>query len=94
MMEKRLIATIAGVVQGVGYRYFVQDEADRLGLTGYVRNLPDGSVEVVAEGDEKVLEGFVVLLRRGPSAARVSDARAVFVPATGEFRGFSIKRWA
>ena len=89
----RIIATATGRVQGVGYRYYVVDEANRLGLTGYVRNKADGSVEVVAEGDRKTLDGFLALLRIGPSGAAVTDVAVTFVPATGEFYDFSIKRW-
>lgn len=88
-----MIAKIAGRVQGVGYRYFAEDEANRLGLTGYVRNMPDGSVEVVAEGPRNVLEGFLAILRRGPSGANVTNVRHSFVPATGEFRDFHIRPW-
>ncbi|MDO8683136.1 MAG: acylphosphatase [Armatimonadota bacterium] len=91
--EERLVATIFGRVQGVGYRYFAEREANRLGLTGYVRNRPDNSVEVVAEGDRHILDGFLVLLRRGPSGANVADIKSSFVPATGEFYDFSVRRW-
>jgi acylphosphatase len=89
----RLIATVSGRVQGVGYRYFAEQEAHRLGLTGFVRNMPDGSVEVVAEGDKNVLDGFLLLLRRGPSSAEVANIKSTFVPATGEFYDFTIRRW-
>jgi acylphosphatase len=91
--RSRIIATATGRVQGVGYRYYVEDEANRLGLTGYVRNKPDGSVEVVAEGECNILEGFLALLRVGPSGAVVTDVAFTFVPATGEFYDFTIKRW-
>jgi acylphosphatase len=77
----------------VGYRYYAEWEANRLGLTGCVRNMPDGSVEVVAEGDRRVIDGFVALLRRGPSSAEVSDIKTSFTPATGEFAGFTIRWW-
>jgi acylphosphatase len=70
-----LQATISGRVQGVGFRVFVLDHAERLGLRGYVRNLPDGRVFVVASGNRQALEELVRLLHRGPSAARVADVR-------------------
>jgi acylphosphatase len=89
----RLVATVRGRVQGVGFRYYVEGEAERLGLTGYVRNDSDGGVEVVAEGDRKVLEGFLALLRKGPSGSAVTDVNFTFIPATGEFYDFTIKRW-
>ena len=62
---------VSGRVQGVGFRYFTQDIARREGLTGVVRNLPDGRVEVVAEGDDESLTRLEAALRRGPSHARV-----------------------
>ncbi len=64
---------IRGRVQGVGFRWFVMSEAERLKLGGYVRNLPDGSVEVVSQGPEEALEALERHLRRGPSHARVDD---------------------
>jgi acylphosphatase len=89
----RLVATVFGTVQGVGYRYYAEGEANRLGVSGYVRNKPDGSVEVVAEGERKVLEGLLALLRRGPSPAEVRDVEFTFSSATGEFYGFNVRSW-
>jgi len=66
-------AIVKGRVQGVGYRWFARDAARRLGLKGFVRNLPDGSVEVQAVGDRDALEQFVGRLRRGPAMAYVVD---------------------
>ncbi len=62
---------VRGRVQGVGYRIFVAGRAEQLGLNGYVRNLPVGDVEVLAQGPRAQLEHFVGLLRRGPMLARV-----------------------
>lgn len=62
---------VRGRVQGVGFRWFVWSEADRLGLRGFARNLPDGSVEVMAEGAAEALEGLCQSLARGPKMARV-----------------------
>jgi acylphosphatase len=62
---------VSGRVQGVGFRWFVMREATRLDLAGYVRNLPDGSVEVVAEGPPAGLASLESALRHGPPAARV-----------------------
>ena len=69
MARSRFLVT--GMVQGVGYRWFVRRAAVRLGLAGYARNLPDGSVEVGVEGAEGSLEAFVLELERGPLLARV-----------------------
>jgi acylphosphatase len=62
---------IVGVVQGVGFRWFVREQARRLGLAGWVRNLPDGSVEVAASGDDKKLASLRDELHRGPRGAAV-----------------------
>ncbi len=71
---------VRGRVQGVGYRWFVWREAERLALRGSVRNLPDGSVEVVAQGVEEVLERLERALTRGPSGARVDRVEKTEVP--------------
>jgi len=63
---------VRGRVQGVGFRWFVREAAHRLGLTGWVRNLPDGSVEVVAEGDDVSIASFRASLLEGPSGAAVA----------------------
>lgn len=81
---------VQGRVQGVGYRYFVQREADVLGLTGFVRNLPDGNVEVVAEGGEPALAQLEARLREGPSFARVSSVGRSAITARGD-TGFQIR---
>ena len=69
--EARFRATVTGRVQGVGYRYFVLAEAERLRLGGSVRNLPNGAVAVEAEGPRPKLLGLLERLRQGPPAARV-----------------------
>jgi acylphosphatase len=81
---------VQGRVQGVGFRYFVQREADALGATGFVRNLPDGAVEVVAEGAEATLAQLEARLREGPSFARVSAVERVAIGARGD-QGFHIR---
>jgi acylphosphatase len=67
----QLHVRVSGIVQGVGFRWFVREKARRLGLNGWVRNLPDGSVEVVAAGDDGQLELLKEELRRGPPGAVV-----------------------
>ena len=67
----QLHVRVTGVVQGVGFRWFVRERARRLGLAGWVRNLPDGSVEVLAKGDEGQLDLLRGELRRGPRGAAV-----------------------
>ncbi|HSB18975.1 MAG TPA: acylphosphatase [Anaeromyxobacteraceae bacterium] len=81
---------VAGIVQGVGYRQSAAWEADRLGLAGWVRNLHDGKVEVLAEGPRDRVESLVAWCWRGPPAARVSDVRVDWSPAAGDLQGFGI----
>ena len=88
-LPRRLVAKAIGRVQGVGYRAFCADEALRLTVDGYARNLPDGrSVEVQAEADEPTLRRFVERLREGPFMAAVHDVEYRWEEATGEFTGF------
>lgn len=72
---KRAIFRVSGRVQGVGFRWFVVGEAERLGLRGWVRNAPDGSVEVEVEGAEEVVAELKQKLEKGPPAARVSQVQ-------------------
>lgn len=81
---------IGGIVQGVGFRFFAAREAHRLGVSGYVRNLPDGRVEVVAEGDRAAVETLMARLRRGPSAAVVRDVAVQWEAPEGT-AGFGIR---
>ena len=78
-------------MQGVGFRYFTQDTARREGLSGVVRNLPDGRVEAVAEGDRESLDRFEAALRRGPSQARVESVEIDSVPPTAMTAGFRVE---
>lgn len=82
---------IAGNVQGVGYRYFAQREAQRIGVTGYVMNLPDGRVKVVAEGTQEVLSRFLEELRRGPSLAWVEEIQAKWGMYGSRYHSFSLR---
>jgi acylphosphatase len=81
---------VMGRVQGVGYRYFVLREAERLGVAGFARNLPDGSVEVVAEGTEELLGELEARLRSGPSFASVAGVERAAIAERGD-RGFHIR---
>jgi acylphosphatase len=76
----------------VFYRESARTEALRLGLTGWVRNLSDGSVEAVAEGAPEVLEAFVTWCHRGPTQARVTDVERADSAARGEFSTFTVER--
>jgi acylphosphatase len=87
----RLEATVRGHVQGVGFRYYVVKRATERGLTGWVANEPGGSVRCVAEGPVEGIDDLEAILRRGPIGSIVDDVSAVRMPATGEFRGFSVR---
>ncbi len=89
---QELHAWVSGLVQGVGFRYFVIQKAISLGLRGYTRNDESGDVEVLAQGTRPALERLLTLLRRGPSAAQVSDVRVKWGQPTEHFSGFHI-RW-
>ena len=88
---RRLEAIVIGHVQGVGYRAFAVRSARYLNLVGYARNLPDGNVEVVAEGSENLLFELIGELRRGPYNASVEHVRFNIKDSTGEFHIFGIK---
>ena len=83
---------VYGIVQGVFFRTFVHGQANRLGLTGYVRNLPTGeAVEVHAEGEKKQLEKMIIYLKTGPPGARVEKVETSWAEYTGSCSGFSIR---
>ena len=81
---------VHGRVQGVGYRYFALETAERLGITGYTRNLHSGEVEVHAEGDQTALDHFKLALERGPRMARVTEVVETDVPS-GSYSSFLIR---
>ncbi|MEJ2749693.1 MAG: acylphosphatase [Anaerolineae bacterium] len=89
---KRLIAVISGRVQGVSFRYYTQQAANELHLSGWVANLPDGTVKVVAEGPEERLHKLIDKLRQGPPSSRVDAVTIDWQEAGQEFTRFSI-RW-
>ena len=90
-VNSRLHIMIEGRVQGVGFRYFVLENANALGLTGWVRNRYDQRVEVIAEGEHEKLEKFLVAIRTGPRGSMVTDVKPEWQAAQGEFNRFSIK---
>jgi acylphosphatase len=90
----RLVAVVHGLVQGVGFRWFVQREATSLSLTGWTANLADGSVEVVAEGSSADLERLEERLREGPSGAFVSGVDVRHEPARADLIDFVIRSGA
>lgn len=91
MTEKRIEMKITGFVQGVFLRQGVKAEAERLGLTGWVRNEPDGSVRVVAEGSDEDLQKFAEWCRKGTEFARVEKVEIEWREARESLRGFTIQ---
>jgi acylphosphatase len=89
--HERLHAIVKGVVQGVNFRYYTQERAHSLRLTGWVRNRADGAVEVLAEGPRASLDQLREFLRRGPPAASVTEVKEEWPAPTGEFKWFDIR---
>jgi acylphosphatase len=92
MSAVRAHLLIVGRVQGVWFRGATQEEAERLGVHGWVRNLSDGSVEAEAEGPRDAVDELVAWAQRGPSAARVARVTVEWIAPTGERSGFAITR--
>ncbi len=89
MVARRYL--ISGIVQGVGFRYFVKRKADLYGLAGWVRNLPDGRVEVFAQGEEEAIGELERDLERGPSLARVEKVEKFDVSPEKGLNWFEIR---
>jgi acylphosphatase len=95
-MEKqnriRVRLVVSGQVQGVAFRAYTLEESESLGLDGWVRNLPGGGVEVIAEGDEQKVEALIDWCKHGPPAARVDGLDVTMEEPLGGLRGFTIRR--
>lgn len=89
VVRRRVV--LHGQVQGVGFRWNARTEATRLGVSGWVRNLPDGSVEAEIEGDRTSVDDMVEWLRRGPPFAEVSDVDVAEINPTGSDGSFEIR---
>jgi acylphosphatase len=87
----RLHAYISGKVHGVGYRYNTRKVAIRLHLNGWVKNLPDGRVEIIAEGPRRNLEKFLEWLHQGPRMAKVNRVQSKLTKESAEYRTFRIQ---
>ena len=88
MVARRFL--ISGRVQGVGFRWFVKDAATRHGVAGWVRNLPDGRVEALVEGESNAVDRIEQLIRAGPRNARVDRVNTQPEEPTGTFTAFSV----
>ncbi len=87
----RLEAVVCGRVQGVNFRYYTRQQARQLGVTGYVRNLWDGSVGVVAEGERENVARLLNWLHKGPRMAIVEKVEAQWLPCSGQFQRFEVR---
>jgi len=92
-MNVRAHVYITGYVTGVLFRYHTQQLAQRLGVSGWVRNLRDGRVEAVFEGEREQVEEMVKFCREGPPGARVTDVEVKWEKYQGGFSGFEIRYW-
>ncbi len=90
-MIRKATIIVSGVVQGVYYRHSTKVKADELGLTGYVRNLIDGSVEVVAEGEEENVERLIEWCKQGPRGARVDHIDVEWDEPSSGFEDYSVR---
>ena len=90
--QVRVHLTIEGWVQGVFFRVSTGQEATRLGVKGWVRNCPDGSVEVVAEGNKKKIDELIEWCHQGPAGAQVRNVQIHWEEHQGTFKNFSIRR--
>lgn len=87
------LITVHGRVQGVGFRYFVRNAGNRLGLVGNVRNCEDSTVEIVVEGDQRKIAEFIKQVEKGPSLAWVQRVDVADIPVQETYETFSIEGW-
>ena len=88
---RRVTVVATGLVQGVSFRYYTRREARRLGLTGWVKNEINGSVIVVAEGQDDALRNLIQFLEKGPPSARVRSIEVDWSRASAEFGSFEVR---
>lgn len=90
-MQRRVRLIVRGSVQGVSFRAYTREMASALGLQGYVKNLANGDVEIVAEGDSRQLDHLIAWARRGPPQAKVEDISIEFSELTNTLQAFKIE---
>ena len=90
MVKARAHVSVSGQVQGVFFRQATKRQAENQGATGWVRNLPDGRVEAVFEGEENAVKALVDFCRTGPPGASVAEVSVSWEPFTGEFKRFQV----
>jgi acylphosphatase len=90
-MEVGARIVVQGLVQGVGFRYFVFRHASRMNLRGFVQNLYNGEVAIEVEGDRSLIEELIKEVKVGPRSAHVTDLKIEWKPADRNFNGFEIR---
>lgn len=89
-MDSRALITVSGMVQGVGFRYYALRQARLYGLSGYVKNLPNGNVESEVEGPSELIKEYIKALRVGPAFSRVTAVDVEWKPFQGKYNEFTI----
>lgn len=92
-MKKAVKLIVQGTVQGIFFRQFVKEYADNFGLTGFVRNLTEGEVEVIAEGEGKQIKKLIEFVKKGPKHAQIRNVKIEEKRWSGEFKEFKILRF-
>ena len=90
-MNQRIELTAKGIVQGVGFRFSVRSYASKMGLKGFVRNLPNRNVEIIAEGKKEALKKLIEFVRKGGHYARIEQVEEKWFNAKNEFSSFDIE---
>jgi acylphosphatase len=91
--KARARVIVTGIVQGVFFRVETKRAADHIGVTGWVRNRPEGTVEAMFEGEREKVEAAINWCRKGPPSGWVEDVSITWEPFQGEFKGFNITYW-
>lgn len=92
-MKTRAHVLVSGMVQGVSFRYYTRELAQRLGVHGWVRNTHNGRVEAVLEGEKETVKRMLNFCRHGPSGASVTKVKVKWENYRGEFSGFELRYW-
>ncbi|HOK57199.1 MAG TPA: acylphosphatase [bacterium] len=88
---KRYHLYVKGIVQGVGFRWYAQRIGNSIGVSGWVKNLPDGSVEIVVEGEKEKIEIFIEEMKNGYLGKNITEIEKIEEDFKGEFKGFEIR---
>ena len=93
MVKKAVKLVVNGTVQGVFFRQYVKDYADKMAIRGFVRNLEDGTVEIVGEGENEDIDGFVLEIKRGPKHAQIRNVSVEEKKWSGDYKEFKVLKF-